>query len=143
MKMNKNKKNKIKTQLPDFVRCGILGWCIEIIFTALLSFRRRERTGMGTTSIYMFFIYGAASFFKPICHIIRKFSAPVRGCIYMLLIFITEYFSGSFLSKKQLCPWNYARSRYHLHGLIRFDYAPLWFFAGLLFEKILVSKPEK
>lgn len=55
----------------------------------------------------------------------------------MLCIYAGEYISGSLLKKRDFCPWDYSRSRIHYRGLIRFDYAPLWFTAGLLFEKIL------
>ena len=56
----------MKNFIKMFLRCGILGWCLEISFTALQSFRRREKTGMGNTSVFMFFIYGMAVFLKPV-----------------------------------------------------------------------------
>ena len=33
--------------------------------------------------------------------------------------------------------WDYSGSQIQYKGLIRADYAPLWFLTGLLFEKIL------
>ncbi len=125
-----------------FLRCGILGWCLEIIFTALQSFRRREKTGMGNTSVFMFVIYGMAVFLKPVCALVKNMPVWLRGLVYTVCIFSAEYTAGMLLSRKERCPWNYAHSRYHINGLIRLDYAPLWFFAGLLFERMLTDKPK-
>ncbi len=63
----------MKNFIKMFLRCGILGWCLEISFTALQSFRRREKTGMGNTSVFMFFIYGMAVFLKPVYVLTRQF----------------------------------------------------------------------
>ena len=45
--------------------------------------------------------------------------------------------SGSVLKYFKICPWDYSSSQIQYKGLIRADYAPLWFLTGLLFEKIL------
>lgn len=91
---------------------------------------------MGNTSVFMFFIYGMAACLRPVYLIIRRLPTVLRGFIYMLCIFSAEFAAGSLLSKKELCPWNYERSRFHIKKLIRLDYAPLWFFTGLLFERL-------
>ncbi len=127
----------MKKLLTAFIHCGTLGWCLEILFTALQSFRRREKTGVGNTSVFMFFIYGMAIFLKPVCLLVRKLPLFFRGTVYMLCIFFAEYTTGFLLDKKDLCPWNYERSRFHVGRLIRLDYAPLWFLTGLLFEQVL------
>ena len=54
-----------------------------------------------------------------------------------VFIFIGEFFTGSLLRKMDACPWDYSDAPLNIRGLIRLDYAPLWFGAGLLFEKIL------
>ena len=59
---------------------------------------------------------------------------------YMSLIFSTEYFSGRLLKKYHCCPWDYGHSPFHIQGLIRLDYAPYWFGAGLFFEQLLKSR---
>ncbi len=125
-----------------FLRCGLIGWCMEIIFTALGALRRREYALKGTTSIWMFPIYGCASFLTPLFHLLKKKSIWLRGSIYMTLIFIAEFCSGAFLRKRGLCPWNYNRSKWNICRLIRLDYAPLWFCAGLFFEKTALHKQK-
>ena len=57
----------------------------------------------------------------------------------MSCIFGAEYLSGSFLKRCGCCPWDYSHARYNIRGVIRLDYAPFWFAAGLFFEKILSS----
>ena len=50
-----------------------------------------------------------------------------------------EFISGSFLREIGICPWDYSAARFQYRGIIRLDYAPLWFAAGLIFEKILTK----
>jgi uncharacterized membrane protein len=50
-----------------------------------------------------------------------------------------EFSSGSILRHFGMCPWDYSGTPFQYKGLIRLDYAPLWFFTGLLFEKILTK----
>ncbi len=130
---------KFQTFLKNFIRCGLVGWCMEIIFTALDSFRRRDMRLKGTTSIWMFPIYGCAAFLAPISRLIQNRPIWVRGLTYMSLIFSVEYLTGILLKFRSLCPWDYYRSRWNIGRVIRLDYAPYWFGAGLLFEKVVGS----
>lgn len=123
----------------NFIKCGITGWCMEILFTSLDSFRRREMQLKGTTSIWMFPIYGCAAFLTPLHHLLKNKSYWLRGSVYMSFIFCMEYFSGNLLSKHKLCPWDYKKSRWNVKRLIRLDFAPFWFGVGLLFETLLSS----
>ncbi|MCM1182110.1 MAG: putative ABC transporter permease [Roseburia sp.] len=130
----------LKNSAADFLRCGVIGWCIEIIFTALGALRRREMQLMGQTSLWMFPIYGCAALFKPLFLLIRKCPTAVRGLIYALCIFTGEYTGGRLLDRHALCPWNYNRSKWHVKGLIRLDFLPFWCLAGLLFERVLTAR---
>lgn len=123
----------------NFIRCGFLGWCIEIIWTGFLSFINHNKKMMGTSSILMFPIYGMACFIKPVYKKIGKHCALFRGIIYTIGIFAAEYITGNFLKKKWKCPWDYSDCKYNISGLIRIDYAPAWFLVGLFFEKFLNS----
>ncbi|MBQ9136654.1 MAG: hypothetical protein IJX66_11260 [Lachnospiraceae bacterium] len=129
----------MKKYIHNFIHCGILGWCMEITFTAFSSFRRRQFTLRGNTSLWMFPIYGCACFLAPVCRLLKGKSPFIRGLSYASLIFSAEFLTGMLLSKKQLCPWDYSSSRWHIKKLIRLDYLPLWFMAGLLFERLLAE----
>lgn len=118
----------------NFIRCGICGWCMELLWTGFLSFRKRDRKLTGQSSLWMFPIYGMAAFIGPFSKLFRNCSLLLRGIVYMLVIFTGEYLSGNVLKKHGCCPWDYSGSPLHIHGLIRLDYAPLWFFCGLFFE---------
>lgn len=130
------------TFTDNFIICGITGWCIEILFTALGSLRRRDYTLRGITSVWMFPIYGLGAILAPLSRLLHRFPTWLRGLTYMSMIFSVEYLSGRFLTRHKLCPWNYARSRWNIKNVIRLDYAPCWFCTGLLFEKLL-SRREK
>ncbi len=125
--------------LKNFAKCGLTGWCMEIVFTSLGALNRKDFTLKGTTSIWMFPIYGCAAFLSPICKLLKNIPIFFRGLTYMCCIFSGEYISGSLLKKHNMCPWDYGCSRWNINRLIRLDYAPFWFFAGLLFEKLILS----
>lgn len=126
--------------LTDFIRCGIIGWCMEILFTAFHAFRKREMSLTGHTSLWMFPIYGSIAFLKPLFVLTKNASLLLRGTCYAILIFVGEFISGTYLCSKNQCPWNYAKSKWNINGVIRLDYFPYWFLAGLFYEKLLTSK---
>lgn len=129
----------MKNFIHNFLHCGLLGWCLEIIFTAFHSFRRRDLRLSGITSIWMFPIYGMAAFLAPISRLLKGRNFIFRGLVYSGIIFLCEYVSGTMLRKRGLCPWNYERSRWNLGKVIRLDYTPCWFISGLLFERLLLE----
>ena len=129
--------------LKNFFKCGLMGWCLEILFTSMAALRRRDMTLKGNTSLWMFPIYGSAAILSPISRLLSRKSAWTRGFTYMGLIFSMEYLTGSLLSRKKICPWDYGRSRWNVGRVIRLDFAPYWFCAGLLFEHLLSADTEK
>lgn len=110
---------------------------MELLWTGFLSFRRREMKLFGRSSLWMFPIYGMAAFIGPLYRRIKDKGLVLRGTIYALCIFAVEFLTGSYLKKKNRCPWNYSDCKFNYKGLIRLDYAPLWFSVGLFFEKLL------
>lgn len=121
----------------NFFICGLTGWCLEILFTAMGSIHKKDFRMIGQTSIWMFPIYGTAAIIKPVYRHIKKFPVFIRGMIYSAGIFCFEYASGSLLKKHHLCPWDYSHAPANINGVIRLDYAPVWMAAGLIFERIL------
>ena len=135
--MKKETSQSIQNLSKNYIRCGVLGWCIEILFTSLTQKPAQNRALMGKTSIFMFPIYGCACLLAPLYPFIKRFAWPIRGVIYMNLIYLMEYMSGTFLMKKERCPWDYSDSKFHYKKVIRLDFAPYWFCTGLLYERFL------
>lgn len=129
----------MKDLWKNFLKCGTIGWCLEILFTGMDSVLKRQPALRGTTSLWMFPIYGLGCLIKPFYLLFRRFPVYLRGIFYMAGIFGVEYASGRYLQKKGCCPWNYRNSHWQVDEVIRLDYAPCWFAAGLLFERSLVS----
>lgn len=141
-------------RLPgDFFRCGVTGWCLEVLFTSTESIARHDWRLMGKTSLLMFPIYGLGALLGPIGQAVDGWLNPglmervnpselaIRhGMIYMVLIFTAEYISGTLLRFLGMCPWDYTGRFSSIDGLIRLDFAPLWFATGLLFEQITKKK---
>jgi uncharacterized membrane protein len=123
--------------IKNFFTCGLVGWCLEILFTAFNGLKKKDFQLKGNTSLWMFPIYGLAAFFRPVYHFIRKWPVALRGLFYTVCIFTTEFLTGTALKKRKLCPWNYENEPFNIKGLIRIDYAPYWFGTGLLYEYIL------
>ena len=63
-----------------------------------------------------------------------------HGILYTVLIFMGEYLFGSILKAYGICPWDYTGLHSNVNGLIRLDFAPLWFATGLIFERITKKK---
>lgn len=91
----------------------------------------------GVTSLWMFFVYGSAVFIlEPIHHMISQWRWYFRGIIWVILIWGIEYCSGLLLIQViGVSPWYYT-GPFAIDGLVRIDYAPAWFVAGLMFEKV-------
>ena len=121
----------------DFLLCGAMGWGFECFFTGCKGLFAKKKTLPCSTSLWMFGIYGLAFLIKPLYYCIKKLSPILRGSIYTVFIFITEYFTGAFLKRHNACPWDYSSSKFNIKGVIRLDYAPLWFIVGLIYENIL------
>ena len=119
------------------MKCGICGWCLELLWTSLHSLSRQDYKLIGHSSIWMFPIYGMAAVIRPLSLKMQNIHIVLRGLIYMNGIFSIEYLSGTFLKRLNLCPWDYSEAPLNFHGVIRLDYAPVWFITGLFFEKIL------
>lgn len=125
----------------NFIKCGLLGWCMECTWTGLLSLYEKDKSLSCRTSLWMFPIYGLAVFFIPISKKIKDKNIVIRGSIYTLCIYFAEYTFGSILKTLNACPWDYSMEKFHYKGLIRYDFIPVWFFVGLLYERLL-SKIE-
>ncbi len=123
----------------DFIKCGITGCCLELLWTSFRGVRKKDYKLIGQTSVWMFPIYGMASVIKSVSRGLKKRHKDMleRGVIYTMGIYAVEYTTGSLLKRKNRCPWDYSNSRYNINGLVRLDYAPLWFAVGLMYENIL------
>jgi len=118
---------------------SFLGLGLETAFTAALDYpKRRDNHLMGYSSLWYVPLYALA----PIVFYFwgrTLFAYPwyVRGLIYTALIYAIEY-AGMWALRRLLgsspSEAGYYESRWHVHGLIRLDFAPFWFAAGLLFE---------
>lgn len=146
----------------NFVRCGITGWCLEILFTSVDSIMAGDMRLMGRTSLLMFPIYGMGALLGPINDLADgwltglpgfeaagkdRLSAAARlvrhGLLGMVLIFTAEYAAGKFLGVCGICPWDYSQWPDQVAGVIRLKFAPLWFGTAILFEVITGRKCGK
>lgn len=127
-----------KNIFKNFILCGLIGWCMECFWTGLGSlFGGKDPTLTCHTSIWMFPIYGMAALVAPVSKLLKNRNAIVRGGVYTIFIFIAEYVTGCILKRYNACPWDYSTAKLNYKGVIRLDFAPVWFFVGLLFEKLL------
>lgn len=154
-----NQENKIYELLFNFCRCGIAGWCLEVMFTSVDSIMAGDWRLIGRTSLIMFPIYGMGALLLPISRFIDSWLTDLpgledagqgrisragrmvrHGLIYMVLIFVAEYITGIWLTSVGICPWDYSIWPDNVGGVIRLKFAPLWFMTGLLFEYL--TKPK-
>lgn len=115
---------------------GMLGWCLEVVWTGLGSLLAGDARLASHTYLWMFPIYGLAVLFEPVHDRLRSSPWPLRGLVWMLLFFAVEYATGWLIRQAVgVSPWQYY-GRWQVDGLIRLDYGPVWFVAGLLFERV-------
>ena len=124
---------------------------MEIVFTSFESIAVKDMRLMGRTSLLMFPIYGMGALLGPIARGGDKWIGGAEkltlkdkfwrhGFGDMVLIFCAEYVTGALLKARDMCPWDYSGRLFNVDGLIRLDFAPCWFAAGLLFERITRGK---
>lgn len=131
--------------IKKYLLCGLTGWCMEVFWTGMGSAIRKDKKLTSNTSIWMFPIYATAVIIEPISKKMcsRKQNTICRGFIYSLMIFATEFLSGSILKKNNCCPWDYSKAKLNIKGVVRLDYLPLWFAVGLIYEKMLCPNIHK
>lgn len=123
--------------IKRYIIYGLSGFCVEVLWTGLGSLFKGDIKLTGSTYIWMFFIYGLAVFLEPIHNRIRSMPFIARGSIYTVIIFAIEYLSGiTFKAILGVCPWHYVSEPFTISGIITLSYTPVWFIAGLLFEKL-------
>ena len=89
----------------DFIRCGLLGWCMECFWTGLDSLKKHstDKRLLCRTSVWMFPIYGMAAFIPSVYKHIKSKSALFRSIVYASAIFGCEYTSGLLLKRHNAC----------------------------------------
>ncbi len=120
--------------IERFFIYGIIGWCIEIVWTAVCGGFFGDRELKGTTSIWMFPIYGSVVVLEPFFVLLSGAPIVLRGVVYMAFVFGAEFVSGLMLKRAGVCPWDYSDAKFNVAGVIRLDYAPCWFAVGLFYE---------
>jgi len=122
-----------------FLLYGFLGWSAEVFWSAVEDNclrRARDWRLKGQSYLWSFPLYGLIVFlFEPLHNAARPLPWVARGLIYVAGIWTVEYAAGWTLKRAfGCCPWDYTVYRHHLHGLISWDYFPLWFVFGFVLE---------
>lgn len=95
----------------------------------------RDLRAMGYTFLWMIPIYMLMILLEPIQPLLSSLPFLLRGFFYIPLVWIAEYACGALIRALiGRCPWDYSYSRFSFHGLIRWDFAHVWYFFGLIFE---------
>ncbi|MBI2981438.1 MAG: hypothetical protein HYY44_03945 [Deltaproteobacteria bacterium] len=122
----------------QFIILGVIGIAGEVFFTAIKDFAKTRHPRLhGFSFVWMFPLYGLLSILFPIVSPwVADFSWPVRGSVYMMVIYLVEFIAGSILTAIiGSHVWNYSHHRFNLRGQISLWYAPVWFFVGLIVER--------
>lgn len=138
----KRARNTFTMNWKNFIKCGVTGWCMEIVFTSIRPLLNGDFHLWGQTSLWMFPIYGLAVFIAPFSRLLVDWPIICRAAVYGFFIMCGEFITGSILKAMGVCPWDYADAIYAIYGVIRLDYFPFWAAAGLVFERLLVGKAQ-
>ena len=119
-----------------FLIYGAMGCLMEVLWTGLSALRSKNYKLTSNTSLWMFPIYGLVVALEPFFRMLSPLNFLLRGLFYAALILLGEFVTGTLLKRARVCPWDYSHTRFHVRGVIRFDYLPAWAAAGLIFEQI-------
>lgn len=117
----------------------MLGWCNEIVFTAITGFaNNRDWRLAGKSYLWMFPIYALIGpLYEPMHDLIRAYPVFVRFSVWALGFTVVELITGWSIARMiGRSPWDYSSSRFAINSYIRWDYIPLWGIAGLLLEPV-------
>ena len=67
--------------LADFGKCGVTGWCLEVMFTSVDSILAGDFRLMGHTSMLMFPIYGLGAFAAPVSAFLDEWLSGIPGLL--------------------------------------------------------------
>ena len=109
---------------------------MEVLWTGLGALFNKNYKLSSKTSLWMFFIYGMVIVLEPIFRLVSPLNFLLRGLLYASFILLGEFITGTLLKRADVCPWDYSHTRFHVRGVVRFDYLPAWAVAGLVFEQI-------
>lgn len=109
---------------------------MEIFWTSLESLKNGDIRLIGYSNAWMLLVYGLAVFLEPLHDIMKHWNVFIRGMIWMVLIWGIEYTTGIILHTiLGVYPWYYT-GKLAIDGLVTLAFAPAWFVAGLIFERI-------
>ena len=127
-------------RLGRAVTYGLLGWCIEIVFTALQDQKQGKGDAKleGRSYLWMPPVYAAGGL---ACEAVGAAMGRrpwwQRGLAYAVACFGIEYASGAAIRRAAgECPWDYSEYKANVNGLIRLDYVPAWAACGYAVERI-------
>lgn len=119
-----------------FIQCGILGWGMEILWTGLDSFRRRDFKLTGSFFPLDVPHLRLRGLHRPRLQTPPEEKSPFPGKSLYARHLPRGIFHRLPLKEEKLVPWDYGDAPLNIHGVIRLDYAPLWLLAGLFFEHV-------
>lgn len=118
---------------------SLVGLGMETAATAAMDWNKDpNRHLMGYSSIWYMPLYCLTPLFlRATSSWLFALPLLVRGLVYTLAVFACEYV-GMWILRKMLgsspSEASYRRTPWNVHALIRLDFAPAWFSAGLLME---------
>ncbi len=130
-----------KRVLIRFFIFALLGLNLEVIFTSVAGLVLNGNYNLrGHTSLWMMLDYGLLGILTPWFRdflVKRRISLIGRAFVYMMGIYVVEYFSGMLFHRViGLKIWDYSSLPLNLDGQITLLYAPFWYGLGLIIEKL-------
>lgn len=101
----------------------------------------RNKRAVGYTFLWMIPCYAMIVVIEPLSTALHAWPLWLRGFIYLPLMWLGEFGTGWIIrSISGLCPWNYSYTRFSVKGLIRWDFAPIWYFFTIFVDAQVVPR---
>ena len=125
-----------------FVIYGLVGWCIECIFTSVMDLASGagDLRLMGYSYLWMHPIWGLGLMLgERLMGVLQRagLNRVTRAFIGMGVCFAVEYTMGALLvALIGRAPWDYSAAMFNVDGLVRLDYAPFWWLCAWSVEPL-------
>ncbi|KAL1420006.1 hypothetical protein MTO96_024714 [Rhipicephalus appendiculatus] len=117
---------------------ALQAYFIEVNFAAAVDlFASGNLALRGWSSVWALIIYSvAAVIMEKIRDVLKPRGYPlaVIAFAHMCCMYLCEFTSGCILKPFGACYWTYEGFRFNIAGLVTLEYAPLWYFLGVVFE---------
>lgn len=88
----------------NFLKCGVAGWCMEVLWTSVTNVKSTDKRLIGNTSLWMFPIYGMAAVIAPVSKFFQRKKCNHKGEYLYFFYLFRRIYNREYSEKEKLLP---------------------------------------